>query len=176
MRRAAAAVAIAGILIVPSSAEGTIRPGRFAIGDSVMLGAGAELRSRGIGVSAKVSRQFDDALALIRSLKRDGKLRRSIIIHLGTNGVLIDPRMCRRIVRTAGRRRTVYLVTIKIERWYRDDQNRRLRRCANRHRRAHLVDWWSFSVDHPGWFARDGYHLTPRGQRRYATFLDRRTS
>jgi hypothetical protein len=157
-------------------ASAAIPPGRIAIGDSVMLGAAEELRGRGIRVNAVVSRQFHDAVGLVRRLRADGRLRRTVIVHLGHNGILIDADDCDRISALAGPRRTVYLLTLKIPRWYRDTQNRRLAACAARHANTRLVDWFAYSHDHPGWFADDGYHLTPRGQARYAAFVDARTA
>jgi len=68
---------------VPSS-EAAIPPGRLAIGDSVMLAAKEELTARGFRVSASISRQFRDSVPLVRRLKEAGKLRRTVVIHLGT--------------------------------------------------------------------------------------------
>jgi hypothetical protein len=161
-------------LAVPAGAG--IPPGRYAIGDSVMLGAAPQLRNRGIQVNATVSRQFGDALGIVRSLKRDGRLKRTIIVHLGTNGVPVDPADCDALARSVGRDRRLYLVTITIERRYRRTQNARLAQCANRHRNTRLIDWWAYSHDHPGWFYADGYHLNATGRIRYATLLHRRTS
>jgi hypothetical protein len=157
-------------------AGAAIPSGRQAIGDSVMLSAAEELRGRGIRVNAVVSRQFRDAVGLIRRLRADGRLRRKVIIHLGHNGILIDPADCDRIAELAGARRTVFLVTLKIPRWYRETQNGRLAACASRHGNTTLLDWFAYSHDHPAWFADDGYHLSPRGQTRYAAFVGDRTA
>ena len=58
-----------------------------------------------------------------------------------------------------------------IPRRYRATQNERLAACAQRRANTRLIDWYGYSHDHPGWFADDGYHLTSRGQTRYAAFL-----
>jgi hypothetical protein len=81
-----------------------------------MLGAKPNLVARGFHVSTAVSRQFGDAVPIVRAKVQDGSLRRRLVIHLGTNGVLIDPDDCDAIARLAGRRRHVHLVTIKIPR------------------------------------------------------------
>jgi hypothetical protein len=158
---------------VPASAGG-IPNGRYAIGDSVMLGAKQELRAKGIKVNATVSRQFSSLPHLIRSLRRAGKLRKKVIIHLGNNGFL-ELSDCKAAVRAASSR-TVYLVTLKVPRQWRQKNNRRLERCDRAFTRVHLVDWLHHSVGHSAWFADDLYHLTPLGQRRYANFIDQRTS
>jgi hypothetical protein len=65
-------------------------------------------------------------------------------------------------------------VTLKIPRGYRARQNERLAACAERRANTRLIDWYGHSHDHPGWFA-DGYHLTSRGQAKYAAFLATQT-
>jgi hypothetical protein len=167
-------VALAVVLALPVSA-GAIPSGRYAIGDSVMLGAAPALRGRGIQVNAVVSRQFDDALAIVRGLARQGRLRKRIVVHLGTNGVAVQPSTCDALARAVGRHRRLYLVNLKISRRYRRAQNARLQQCAARHANTRLIDWYGYSHDHPGWFYADGYHLTPTGRVRYATLIDRAT-
>ncbi|HEX4940965.1 MAG TPA: hypothetical protein VFW51_00395, partial [Actinomycetota bacterium] len=108
--------------------------------------------------------------------KSAGRLRRKVIIHLGNNGILIDAADCNRISEIAGPNRTVSLVNLKIPRWYRSVQNRRLAACAGRRANTVLVNWFSFSRHHPFWFAADGFHLTPTGQARYAAFVATKTA
>ena len=60
MRRTLLAIAIAIVLLAtgaPALAAG-IPAGRYAIGDSVMLGAKSQLQARGFVVDAVKSRQF----------------------------------------------------------------------------------------------------------------------
>jgi hypothetical protein len=153
-----------------------IPPGRYAIGDSVMLGAREELTARGIRVNAVVSRQFRDAVPLVRRLKAEGRLRRKVIIHLGNNGILIQAADCDRISQIAGVNRTVYLVTLKIPRSYRRIQNERLATCAQRRVNTVLIDWFNYSREHNSWFAADGYHLTSIGQTKFAALIATRTA
>jgi len=141
---------------------------KIGLGDSVMRGATSELRARGFRVNTVRSRQFSAAPALIRSLREAGRLPPIVVIHLGNNGY-IEQADCRQAVRAAGSRR-VYLVTVKVPRGWRAANNRRLRICANRFTNASIVDWFSYAVNHPSWFY-DGFHLTPVGRRKYASFI-----
>ena len=163
------------LLGVTPAVQAVIPSGRLGIGDSVMLGAKEELSARGFRVNAIVSRQFRDAVPLVKRIKEAGRLRRKVVIHLGSNGILIQAADCNRISEIAGPNRTVYLVTLKIPRWYRATQNERLAACAQRRANTRLIDWYGHSHDHPGWFADDGFHLTPRGQTKYAAFLASKT-
>ena len=171
--RALIATALAGAILLPAApALAGIPAGRYAIGDSVMLGARDDLIARGFRVNAQVSRQFRDVAPLVRDLAAGGHLPVNVIVHLGTNG-LIDGADCDRLVHVAGRDRHVWLVTVKVPRPYRDANNARLRACAHRHDTASLIDWYGLSRYHRAWFYGDGYHLRPSGQHEYAALLDR---
>jgi lysophospholipase L1-like esterase len=178
MRRARAvrlvpAIVIVVVCLATEPAGGTIRPGRLAIGDSVMLGAKSELKAHGFSVvDAVVSRQFYAAPTRVVYRKRRGKLPKNVVIHLGTNGIvrLSD---CDHAVQAAGNRR-VFLVNLKGPLSWRTLDNHRLRRCARRFGNAYLVNWYRYSHDHPSWFARDGIHLTSSGARAYAGLISRR--
>jgi len=162
---------IATIAILAGPALGGISAGRYAIGDSVMLGARVELRSDGFRVDAVESRRFSDAVPLVRRLALAGHLPVDLIVALGTNG-LIDGADCDAIVRRAGLDRHVFLVTVKVPRSYRDANNARLTACANRHDNASVIDWYGHSRYRTAWFYPDGYHLTPVGRHAYASFVD----
>ena len=136
-------VATSAVRLVPARrTRAAIPPGRLAIGDSVMLGAKGELVARGFRVNATVSRQFRDAVPLVERLKAEGRLRRKVVIHLGTNGILIQAADCNRISEIAGPNRTVYprhaqdpsVVSLRPER-----ATCRLRRAACQHAADQLV-------------------------------------
>jgi hypothetical protein len=158
--------------LIATPAFAGIPAGRFAIGDSVMLGARDELRARGFVVDAVKSRRYDDAAPILRRRAANGHLPRNVIVHLGTNGLLegVD---CDRAVGAAGVHRHVFLVTLKVPRPYREPNNARLRACAHRHDDASVIDWYAYSRYHAAWFYGDGFHLTSTGQQAYAAFIDR---
>jgi hypothetical protein len=171
--RAVLGTLIAATIALSAAPAGAgIRAGRYAIGDSVMLGVRESLVARGFRVNAQVSRQFDDAVPLVRDLAAGGYLPVNVIVHLGTNG-LIDGADCDRLVHVVGEGRHLYLVTIKVPRPYRDANNARLQACAHRHDNVSLIDWYALSRYHRAWFYGDGYHLRPSGRREYAALLDR---
>jgi hypothetical protein len=170
--RAVLGTLLAAMAVVSGSpALAGIPAGRYAIGDSVMLGAREALIARGFRVNAEVNRQFDDSARLVRRLAAGGHLPVNVIVHLGTNGA-IDGTDCDALVRAAGRDRHVYLVTVKVPRPYRDPNNARLHACAHRHDNASVIDWYAASRYHRGWFYGDGYHLRPIGRHAYAALLD----
>lgn len=159
------------ISLASTPALAGIPAGRFAVGDSVMLGAREELRARGFVVDAAESRRYADAAPIVRRRAANGHLPLNVIVHLGTNGLLegID---CDHVVRATGARRHVFLVTLKVPRPYREPNNARLRACASRHDNASVIDWYAYSRHHSAWFYGDGFHLTSSGQQAYAAFID----
>ena len=161
----------AAVLLSAAPAFAGIPAGRYAIGDSVMLGARQALIARGFRVNAEVSRQFDDSIRLVRELAAGGHLPVNVIVHLGTNGLSTAPTATGRARR--GPRRHVWLVTVKVPRPYRDADNARLRACAHRHDNASVIDWYGLSRYHRAWFYGDGYHLTAVRPAEYAALLDR---
>jgi hypothetical protein len=159
--------------LVAEPATATIKAGRLGIGDSVMLGAKDELHAHGFGiVDAVKSRQFYAAPSRVRYWRRAGKLPRNVVLHLGNNGIVLLS-TCYHAVQAAPYR-NVFLVNLKVPRDWRVVDNRRLHRCAKHLKRAYLIDWYGHSHDHPGWFARDGYHLTATGAAAYASFVSHR--
>lgn len=145
--------------------------GRWALGDSVMLGAKTNLANRGFIVNAKTSRQFGTAVPLVR--ERLGWLPRNVVIHLGTNGY-ITLSDCKRVVSLAGAGRKVFLVTTKAPRVWQSANNRTLRACdaAFAANRVMLIDWYRAAYGKSSWVYSDGIHLTPTGRTAYAALID----
>ncbi len=159
-------------LLASPAAAGSPPTGRFGVGDSIMLSAKPELRPLGYGVNASVGRQFGAGVWIVRHKAEDGTLPKHVIVHLGTNGT-IDPGDCDRLVDSAGPKRRLFLVTIKVPRSWEEPNNETLNACANAHDKVHVIRWWSKSHNRPEWFADDGYHLNAAGRAVYVRFVDR---
>ncbi len=145
----------------------------IAIGDSVMLGARSQLRDRGVGVvDAAVSRQAVTGPGLLR--ERGDNLPEHVVVHLGTNGTY-TLKMCKDVVRTAGKQRRVYLVTVKVPRKWESVNNEMLRSCdqAFRSDRVVLLDWNAVATKNPEYLYADGVHLRPEGARAFARMIER---
>jgi hypothetical protein len=145
----------------------------IAIGDSVMLGAVPQLRSR-LGsrsyIDAKKSRQFEDGVALVHTFRERHRLGRVVIVHLGTNGPVkssdVDAMM-----RELKGVPFVKFLTIRVDRGWQDEVNSTLRDAAHRYKTIGLVDWYSYSNGHRDWFQSDGTHLRASGAQAYAKLI-----
>lgn len=144
---------------------------RYAIGDSVMLGAQSILKRRGFTVNAAVSRQSYSAPAMVR--RKGAKLPANLVVHLGTNGTF-PLSTCRRIVKNAGPQRRVFLVTVFVPRSWERSNNRTIRKCAESFPgdRVTVVDWNALAKRHPEWLYSDGTHLKPAGAKGFARLID----
>lgn len=176
MRRLTVAFTTAALMlgggVALGAAPGSAASGAYGIGDSVMLGAKPQLASHGIKVNASVSRQYYEVKPLIKKLRKKGKLPGKVVIAVGLNTSGIRLSQCRAIVAAAGSSRQVWLVTMKNVRPWVPANNRVFTKCAAT-TRASLIPWHSYSRGHRNWFWGDGVHLTPRGARAYAAYLDR---
>ncbi len=176
---AAASVALLAGLTAPVATATPVTPsavvptGRYALGDSVMLGARSGLTARGFQVNATESRQFSAAVPIVKAKAKNGSLPRNLVVALGTNGyiALSD---CKAIVAAAGSTRRVFLVTNRVPRVWQKANNDRMRACDSYFAsgRVAIIDWYGYSAGHSSWFYSDKFHLKPTGQSAYARFLD----
>lgn len=159
-------------LVAPSTAHAAPSKDRYAIGDSVMLGARTALKDVGFRVDATESRQSYAGPALIR--KKGSTLPENVVVHLGTNGSF-PLSTCKSIVRAAGPDRRVFLVTVYVPRSWQDANNAVIRKCeaAFAADRVHVVDWKAAASANRSWLYSDRIHLRPEGSRAFARLLDR---
>jgi hypothetical protein len=150
---------------------GEIGTAPLAIGDSVMLGAARRLSNWGFEVDARCARTPSEGLSIIRQRRSRGTLPEVVVVALGTN-VVVSRGDIRRMLRAAGRRRTLMLVT-PFRQW-RPFHTRPMRRLArHRPKRVKLIDWSSRAERHREWFIEDGTHLRPDGVKVYTRVLKR---
>lgn len=145
---------------------------RYAIGDSVMLGAKSILKRRGFTVNATVSRQSYSAPGMVR--RKGAKLPANLVVHLGTNGTF-PLSTCRKLVKNAGPSRKVFLVTVFVPRSWEKSNNATIRKCASSfpEGRVTVIDWNAAARQHPDWLYSDRTHLKPSGAKGFARLIDR---
>lgn len=170
----AGAIVMSLVLVGSTSAHAqvTTPKGRFALGDSVMLGAKYRLKALGFGaVDAVQSRQAYSGPAELR--RRGGSLPEDVVIHLGTNGTF-PLETCKGMVKAAGPERRVFLVTVHVPRSWTKGNNKVIRQCAASYPpgRVTVVDWDWAASRHPAWLYSDKTHLTPAGAKGYARIID----
>jgi peptidoglycan/LPS O-acetylase OafA/YrhL/lysophospholipase L1-like esterase len=148
-----------------------------AIGDSVMLGARVALEQRlgSIRVDAAVSRQFGHAIDLARWLRDTGQLSDTVVVHMGTNGIITQGHIDAMMDVLRDRKRVVFL-NLKVPRRWEGPDNDVLAANIPRFPNAVLIDWHNTANAHPEWFYEDGFHLRPDGARAYADLIAQQTA
>lgn len=177
MRGARAAGALAAAVLMSMSVVATVpvhaapSKDRYAIGDSVMLGARTALKDAGFRVDATESRQSYSGPALLRA--KGAALPENVVVHLGTNGSF-PLSTCKSIVRVAGPDRRVFLVNVYVPRSWQDSNNAVIRQCneAFAADRVHVIDWKAAASANRGWFYSDRIHLRPAGAAGFARLVD----
>ncbi len=150
--------------------DGTTDGSRMtAVGDSVMLASADALRQDfpGIEVAAKVGRQMDAAPDVLRELAARGRLRRVVVIGLGTNGEFTDA-VIDDVLRVAGPSRTVAFVNVHVPKSWQATVNSALARAVHQHPGTVLVDWDGAISRTPDRLWTDHTHPKPSGTGIYA--------
>jgi peptidoglycan/LPS O-acetylase OafA/YrhL len=144
-----------------------------AIGDSVLLGAAAELQRTVddlASIDAEVGLQAGAAIEVLQTRRAAGQLGEVVIVHVGNNGTFTAEQLDEMMGVLAGVRRVVF-VNVNVPRLWEGPNNAVLADGVRRYPNAVLVDWYSASVDHPEYFVEDGVHLSIEGQRVYADLI-----
>ncbi len=144
-----------------------------AIGDSVMLGAYANMRQElpMIWVDAAQSRHTNVGVIVADSLYQYGHLGPTVIIHLGTNS-RFDQETGQKLIDYLGPDRTIYWMTCRgPSLYYINDVNDTIRQLAEANSNVSVLDWQAYSAEHYEWFYSDGIHLNPDGRIAYTHFI-----
>ena len=140
-----------------------------AVGDSVMLASATALEAAlpGVYIDAKIDRQMQTGLTLIRSLAAAGRLRHVVVIGLGTNGGITASQL-RQLQRAVGPGRELVLVSTFGPQSWEHAVNTALAAAARRGKHTELANWHQAIAARPALLWPDGIHPRPAGARLYA--------
>lgn len=141
-----------------------------AIGDSVMLGAAAQLRELGYVVDAEVSRQFKAGVDIVTYLNQARVLGSVVIAHLGTNGPTSTATLDAFFEQVA-QVPLVLVLTTRVDKPWQDPNNDLLRAAPERWPNVMVLDWLALSDGQQDWFYGDNTHLRPAGARAYSELI-----
>jgi len=151
-----------------------VRARTMMVGDSVMLGALRGLRpdfSR-MHLNAVVGRQPREFPKIIKALRVSHRIHDVVVIHMGTNGYVSAPILRHVLDQLKGVPRVV-LVSVHVPRPWTDGSNIMIHKLGSRYKNVRIADWGTYANGHPGWFVKDGAHLTPSGVKAYAALIAR---
>jgi hypothetical protein len=138
----------------------------------VMLAAAPQLHAAlpGIYIDARVSRQMGAGVAIVRRLARHHRLRRVVVVGLGTNGTVTGGQI-RQLLSLAGPQRDLVLINTFVPRPWEVPDNRVLAAAAREHPNVVLANWQDTIRHHTGLLWQDGIHPRPPGGRLYARMV-----
>jgi hypothetical protein len=157
------------------SGSGALRdpPKVLAIGDSVMAGAADTLRREFKGdaiVDAKEGRQPWDYATVVKHYRNAGLLPDHVIVQIGNNGPVWFDELVSLRDALAGVDH-VYLVNVEVPRSWEGEVNSELSQfAADDWPQATVIDWHAEAADNSD-LTYDQIHLTPKGERLYASLI-----
>jgi peptidoglycan/LPS O-acetylase OafA/YrhL len=148
-------------------------PEVLAIGDSVMVGAADTLRREFHGdaiVDAEEGRQPWDYPTVVEHYREAGLLPDEVIVQIGNNGPVWYDELAPLRDALAGVDH-VYLVNVEVPRSWEGEVNSELSQFAEADwPQATVIDWHSAAADNAD-LTYDQIHLTPQGERLYASLI-----
>lgn len=137
------------------------------IGDSVMLGAESDLKSKfkNAYVDAAVSRTAWVLGSAVDEAKSKGKLGEIVVINLGANG---DCSLsCKKEVLNKLKNKKVFWINTTNY----DYVNERLISLEKEYNNLWIIDWKKISKSHSEYFVSDGIHLTNAGRKAFTNAI-----
>ncbi|KRL03222.1 acyltransferase family protein [Liquorilactobacillus capillatus] len=143
-----------------------------AVGDSVLADGSVKLQSifPQMYIDAKVGRQMQDAIAVLQSLANSGKLANIILLSIGTNGPFTDDQLDS-VMSVVGKRKVYWINTHVPTRRWQGQVNDSLTAAAKKYPNLKVIDWYTYSQNHPDWFYDDNVHPNEYGLKYYSTYI-----
>lgn len=134
------------------------------IGDSLGIGVEPYLKKLlpKLDNHSKVSRQFHHAKAVVQELLQKRRLATTVIIQLGTNGMVKESDM-RELIELIGSDRKIVFVNCQVPRSWCEGDNKTFAKVVPDYPNTIIADWYSASLDKKNYFAKDGVHPTKTG-------------
>jgi len=145
------------------------------IGDSVMEGVSDMLLAafgENIYIDTKKSRNMEDGPEIIDTLAEEGKLAPIVIIHLGTNRLFEEDHVQTLLETLADHQVSqVYIINVRRPIRWESLANKRLKESVSGWSQVTLLDWYTISDSHSGYFGEDQVHLTTYGKKAYLNLI-----
>ena len=141
------------------------------IGDSVMKMGEPYIKEifKDANVDAKVSRQFTDLPKILEELKGSKKLKNTVVIHLGTNGVINKEAFESSMKLLKGKK--VYIMNTVVPKPWEKSVNKSLAEWSQEYDNITIIDWHKYAKGEKQLFYKDATHPKPEGAKKYAEFI-----
>ena len=146
--------------------------GVTAIGDSLLIGIEPYLKERmpGAVIDGKVGRQMHQAPEVISGLEKAGKLGKTVILELGSNGSFTEKQLKLTLDALNGAEHIIVMNT-RVPKPWEAAVNDTLAKVTQSYSNVTLIDWYSASSGHNEYFYSDGVHLKQKGAEAYGNLI-----
>jgi hypothetical protein len=126
-------------------------------------------------IDAARKRKMEDVPALVETLYEEGLLSHVVVIHLGSNRPFEAP-VFDEVMKTLLAHGVERVIFINVHRpiGWESYANKKFTEGAARWPEAELIDWEALAHGEPGWFIRDGTHLSYDGSEAYVNAIKER--
>lgn len=147
-------------------------PPVLAMGDSVLIAASAALREElgRVRVIAEVGMQAYELRDRLEALAGEGELRRAVVLHTGSNGI-IDADDLRDMLDMLADRPVVVVVNVSVPRTWEAPNDKLLDEIVPQYDNAVLADWKSETTRNSANLGPDGVHPGSTGAAAYALLV-----
>ena len=141
------------------------------IGDSVLDMTKIDLKKKYPNsiIETKVGRQFYELPNMLKNYAQDGKLRKIIVIALGTNGTIYEKDMKSVLETLKGH--DIYFINTFMPYPWQDSVNAEIKKACAENPNIKVIDWYSYSKGKQEYFYKDGTHPKPHAAKRYINLL-----
>lgn len=128
-------------------------------GDSMLVTTAPEIVKDypGVDIVAQSERAWEQAIPIMQDMERQGKIRRAVVIALGTNWGVRDPQAVEQEIDEIQRGRTVVLVNTYGAGWE-PQVTDEYKKIAAKYPNVTVADWSDVAAKHTGDLQSDGIH------------------
>ncbi len=142
------------------------------VGDSTLLAMANSLQPifPNAILDGSIGRQLYQSSADIEELASKKLLKNNVVLLLGSNGAFSFAQL-ESLIKTIGVDKQIFFVNTNVPRTWKNQVNDTLKAGADKYSNVHVIDWASYSKDHPEWFYEDMVHTNPTGANEMALFI-----
>ena len=119
-------------------------------------------------IETKIGRQFYELPDLLAYYAKTGKMRKIVVIALGTNGTIYKKDM-EKVMKTLEGHEVYLISTVMPDSWQKsvnEEMNASLQ-----HSNVKVIDWYSFAKNKREYFYKDGTHPKPDAAKKYVDLI-----
>ena len=120
-------------------------------------------------IETKIGRQFYELPDLLAYYAKTGKMRKIVVIALGTNGTIYKKDM-EKVMKTLEGHEVYLISTVMPDSWQKS-VNEEIMNASLQHSNVKVIDWYSFAKNKREYFYKDGTHPKPDAAKKYVDLI-----